>query len=82
MTTTSPQAVADIVRSLMNGEGLPAADSPEFQRVTDAVGNLLTNGTAADRDRLGTLVLGLVIDSARSHIQTTQVLSNFGKDAF
>lgn len=79
-TTSQPEAIAAIVRGLMNGEALPHAGSEAFDRITTLVGGFLKTGTTADQARLGVLTMGLLIDAARAKIQTDQVLANYGKD--
>lgn len=79
-TTSQAEAIAAIVRGLMNGEALPHASSDAFNRMTDLVGSFLKTGTAGDQARLGVLTMGLLIDAARAKIQTDQVLANYGKD--
>jgi len=84
-TTATPvtpaEALAALVGKIMNGEAMPAPDSDPFQEISLCLGNLL-RGSASERERFGILVLEHLINAGRSHIQTAQVLRNFGSGAF
>jgi len=80
-TTTTPSSaekIAAVLRGLMNGEALPDAESPEFDRITGLIRGFLNTGTATDHQALGVLAVGLLIDAGRAHVQTARVLRDFG----
>lgn len=81
-TTQSPAAaLAAVIGRLMNGEGLPPADSQDFADLSDLVRRHLATATASEREELGMRVLGLLIDAGRAKVQSDHVLRMFGRDA-
>lgn len=81
-TTNAPaERLAELMGRLMNGEGFPPAYSEDFDRITTTVGEFL-KGPATEHARLGVLALDLLIEAARAHITTTQVLRDFGSGSF
>lgn len=81
LSLTPGQVLAAIVGRIMNGEALPAPDSAEFQNIERNVGAIL-RASPDERERFGVLVLGHLIDAARAHLKTAEVLRNFGRSAF
>jgi hypothetical protein len=79
--TTTPEALAAVIGRAMNGDGIPASDSPEFRDLTSLVDDHLQHGTAHDREQLGVRVLGLLIDACRARIAADEVLRDIGDRA-
>lgn len=82
-TIAKPPAdrLAQVVRNLLQGGSLPPADSDEFGEIQTLTGELLRSGDASLR-RFALLVLRGFIDLAGAHLNTAEILHNFGRDAF
>ena len=82
-TIAKPPAdhLAQVVRNLLQGGSLPPADSDEFGEIQTLTGELLRSGDASLR-RFALLVLRGFIDLAGAHLNTAEILHNFGRDSF
>lgn len=71
------QTIADFIREQMDGQQVPPDGSKALEQLTQAVGNLLRHNSTRELEFLGSTLLGVVIERARSSVAAQATLKAF-----